>query len=267
MSARGPENEDALALAAGFLREARSVTVLTGAGVSAESGVPTFRDAQTGLWSRYDPETLATPRGFAADPGLVWRWYMSRLGSAHRALPNPGHDALARLESWMRARSGGREEPAPFTLVTQNVDDLHERAGSTDVLHLHGSIHLYRCSACGHPHSLRETEREAPQPPKCSQCAGPVRPDIVWFGEELPAEVFQRASHAAGTCDVMLVVGASGLVYPAALLPHTAKREGASVIDVNPSPGPITAVADLFLQGPSGRLLPQLLDALCRARD
>jgi len=164
--------------AAALLKDARSIFVLTGAGVSAESGIPTFRDAQTGLWARFDPMTLASPEGFAADPGLVWRWYMSRLDAVAQARPNPGHVALAQLE---KIRGNG------VAIFTQNVDDLHERAGSRAVHHLHGRITRFRCHECASEHDLTEEEKRAGQPPSCSRCRGLVRPDVVWFGEMLPA--------------------------------------------------------------------------------
>ena len=261
-----PPAADSMRRAARWLRDAGAVSVLTGAGVSAESGVPTFRDAQSGLWAKYDPETLASPQGFASDPGLVWRWYMSRFGGAREARPNPGHYALAKLEAFVKGRDEtcGRRRAVPgrFTLVTQNVDDLHERAGSTEVLHLHGSIHAFRCSECNEPYSLREDDRELPAPPACIACGSPVRPGVVWFGEDLPGGIFASAMRAAETSDVMLVVGTSGVVYPAAHLPRAAQSAGATVIDVNPQPGPLTEIADIFLQGASGQVLPRLIGML-----
>lgn len=238
--------------AAARLAAAESVVCLTGAGVSAESGVPTFRDAQTGLWSRFDPEELASPQAFAADPGLVWRWYMWRLQLLADARPNPGHFALARLAPLL----------STFLLVTQNVDDLHEQAGSRNVLHLHGSLLRFRCDTCQQPHRLSDAEQQADAPPACAHCGGLVRPAVVWFGEGLPWDAVERAASAASTCDAMLVVGTSGLVYPAAQLPVIARQAGAAVIDVNPQPGPISSLADIFLQGKSGEILPELLNAL-----
>jgi NAD-dependent deacetylase len=216
--------------------------------------VPTFRDAQTGLWARFDPETLASPRGFAADPGLVWRWYMGRFGRAREVRPNPGHLALARLE----AHRGYRD----FALYTQNVDDLHERAGSRAVHHLHGRITSFRCHECSAPHSLRAEDQTASQPPACRRCGGLVRPDVVWFGEMLPEGILERAWAAAGDCAVLLVAGTSGQVYPAADLPRLAQRAGARVIDVNPEPTGISSRADVFLRGPSGEVLPRVLRAM-----
>ncbi|MCY4411547.1 MAG: NAD-dependent deacylase [Caldilineaceae bacterium] len=248
--------EQIAAQAAQYLSAASSIVCLTGAGVSAESGVPTFRDAQTGLWSRFDAEELASPQGFERDPGLVWRWYMGRLGQLEEAAPNPGHTALAQLEGICER----------FLLVTQNVDDLHEQAGSVDVIHLHGSLLNFRCVSCSAPHNLTEEQRRADSPPACGVCGDLVRPDVVWFGEGLPWEAVETAAEAAQACDLMLVVGTSGLVYPAAQLPLIAQRAGAKVIDVNPEPGPISSVADLFLQGKSGEILPAVVRAVADQR-
>jgi len=243
---------DLIDRAAERLAAARRVTCLTGAGVSAESGIPTFRDALTGLWSKFDPMTLASQEGFAANPGLVWRWYMDRLSWVEEAVPNPGHVALAELEKLMPT----------FTLITQNVDNLHEKAGSADVLHIHGSLARFRCNRCHAPYTLKPEDEGAQEPPRCLNCGGPVRPDVVWFGEMLPYEVLRGAQQAALTCDVMLVVGTSGVVYPAAELPYTAKSAGAFVIDVNPDPSAISSMADVFLQGMSGEVVPLLAAAV-----
>jgi NAD-dependent deacetylase len=238
-----------IATAAQLLTAARSVACLTGAGVSAESGVATFRDARTGLWSRFDPAQLASQQGFAADPGLVWRWYMERLDTVSVVQPNPGHLALSELEALV----------PEFTLITQNVDDLHERSGNRSVLHLHGSISHFRCNACRTPYTLTREDRLADTPPICPQCGDHVRPDVVWFGEMLPGETLAQAQRAAERCDVMLVVGTSGVVYPAADLPYVAQENGAAIIEVNPERTPITALADVVLDGPSGKVLPRLL--------
>lgn len=239
-----------------IMLEAERVVCLTGAGVSAESGVPTFRDALTGLWRHFDPEQLASPAGFAAEPGLVWRWYMSRLDGVESALPNPGHEALAALEVLV----------PDYWLVTQNVDDLHERAGSRRVVHLHGNIARFRCNRCRAEHALTLADRAADGPPLCKRCGNLVRPDVVWFGETLPQRAIEQADRATAGCDVMLVVGTSGVVYPAALLPQRAKEAGAVVIDVNPVVGAVTEIADFFLEGPSGELLPALIEAM-RAKE
>ena len=248
--------EKANSKAAQLLSAASAVVCLTGAGVSAESGVPTFRDAQTGLWSRFDAEELASPQGFEQDPGLVWRWYMWRLNLLEAASPNAGHAALAQLVGLCDR----------FLLVTQNVDDLHEQAGSADVIHLHGSLLRFRCASCTQPHSLTEVQRRADSPPACAACGELVRPDVVWFGEGLPWQAVEAVTEAAHSCELMLVVGTSGMVYPAAQLPFIAKRAGATVIDVNPEPGPISSIADLFMQGKSGEILPALARAVADQR-
>jgi NAD-dependent deacetylase len=243
--------EAKITLAAEVLGRARSIMVLSGAGVSAESGVPTFRDAQTGLWAQYDPDRLASPEGFAADPGLVWRWYMERLHGAAQAQPNAGHRALVSLQ-----------QRIPLVLYTQNVDDLHERAGSLEVRHLHGSLFRHRCHRCRAPYDLTPADRQGELPPRCSQCRGFIRPDVVWFGEMLPAEMLQRAWEDARNIELMLVVGTSGLVQPVAHLPGVARAAGRTVIDVNPEPGPISRTADLYLQGSSGRILPRIVASM-----
>lgn len=235
-----------------LLAQAQRIICLTGAGVSAESGVATFRDAQTGLWSKFDPQRLASQAGFAADPGLVWRWYMARLALVEGATPNPGHRALARLEARTSA----------LTLVTQNVDDLHERAGSQQVLHIHGRLNRFRCNYCQAEHHLQPDERRQEMPPTCIVCGDQVRPDVVWFGEALPGRVVDIAWREAERCDVIVVVGTSGVVYPVAQLPALAKQAGAIVIDVNPECTPISELADIFLQGAGGVVLPQVVDAL-----
>ncbi|MEM7124914.1 MAG: NAD-dependent deacylase [Chloroflexota bacterium] len=233
-----------------ILAQANHVTCLTGAGVSAESGVATFRDPQSGHWSKFDPEQLASQTGFRRDPGLVWRWYMERLSAATRvARPNPGHIALAELARMVSA----------FTLITQNVDNLHEQAGSQDVIHLHGNISDFFCNGCRKTYALQEEERTAEMPPTCSHCGDMVRPGVVWFGEQLPAHEIHRAWEAAQTCDVMLVVGTSGIVYPAAHLPYLAQDRNATVIDVNPEEDALSAMADIHLAGPSGQILPQIV--------
>ncbi|MCX6044029.1 MAG: NAD-dependent deacylase [Chloroflexi bacterium] len=246
--------------AAQVLANASRIVCLTGAGVSAESGVATFRDAQTGLWSHFNPQQLASQAGFAADPGLVWRWYMQRLQTVEAAAPNLGHIALTQLAQLTPS----------FTLITQNVDDIHERAGSGNstegVLHIHGSITQFRCNVCGFEHVLQPFERVQALPPICRQCQQLVRPAVVWFGEALPERVSALAQRAVAQCDVMLVVGTSGVVYPVAEWPYAAQQNGATVIDVNPICTPISAMADLFLQGPGGEILPTLLEVVQQLR-
>ncbi|QID19613.1 NAD-dependent deacylase [Nitrogeniibacter mangrovi] len=239
------------------LREARHVTVFTGAGVSAESGVPTFRDAHTGLWARFDPAALATPEAFAADPALVWGWYEWRRARVMRAAPNPAHRAIAAL---------ARHVPA-LSVITQNVDDLHERAGSTGVAHLHGRLMQPRCSVCGQPWRYPPGMPDEPAagrrvtPPDCPRCAGPIRPGVVWFGEPLPADEWQRAMAATAGCDLFITVGTSALVYPAAQLPQVAAEQGARVLQLNPQPTALDTIADWNLLGPAGTLLPALVHA------
>ncbi|MBX3011651.1 MAG: NAD-dependent deacylase [Caldilineaceae bacterium] len=234
------------------LAQAKRIVCLTGAGISAESGVATFRAAQSGLWARFDPQRLASQAGFAADPGLVWRWYMARLASVEAAVPNPGHLALVALE---------RVAPA-FTLVTQNVDDLHERAGSRQLWHVHGQISQFHCNRCHAPHALQPDERTHAEPPICRSCGGHIRPGVVWFGEGLPSVALDAAWRAAEACEVMLVVGTSGVVYPVAELPQVAQAAGAVVIDVNPQHNPIAARADFFLQGAAEVVLPQVIEQM-----
>lgn len=232
------------------LNGAQSLCVLTGAGVSAESGIPTFRGPD-GLWQKYRPEDLATPQAFARDPNLVWEWYAWRRQLIHRAQPNPAHYALAELEDRFAASPGRR-----FTLATQNIDGLHERAGSRNVIRLHGSIWELRCTACG-------TERRDeslpldPFPPRCG-CSAWMRPGVVWFGEALPEAAWEQAAAAAAGADVFLVVGTSALVQPAASLPLLAKQKGARLVEINPVPTPLSEWADLVMPGKAGEVLGQL---------
>jgi NAD-dependent deacetylase len=235
---------DGFEQAARALRDARFVAVLTGAGVSAESGVPTFRDAQTGLWARYDPRELATPEAFARNPALVWDWYAQRRAMLSKVEPNPAHFALA-----------GIEQRVPgFLLATQNVDGLHRRAGSRKLVELHGNILRVRCSACG----MRAEAWGDGSPPRCRACDGYLRPDVVWFNEMLPEDAQAAAAEAASRCDVYIVAGTSAEVYPAAALPYAALRHGACVIEVNPDATPLTPSASIALQGKAGEVLPRL---------
>jgi len=241
--------DETLVRAAGeALRKARSVTALTGAGISAESGIPTFRGAG-GLWNDYRAEDLATPQAFARDPGLVWEWYAWRQSLIAKAEPNAGHRALVELE-----------RRQAFTLVTQNVDGLHARAGSKDPIELHGSIWRVRCIEC-------EAERVIDEPveglPACEDCGGLERPGVVWFGEELPEEAFELALDAAQQADVVLVVGTSGVVQPAASLVEVARARGAFVIEVNPEAAP-GGRNRITLAGPAGEVLPLLVNAVHR---
>jgi len=243
--------------AARLLVDVRNIVVFTGAGVSAESGVGTFRDALTGLWSQFDPQQLASQEGFSANPGLVWRWYMERLMTVENARPNRGHEALAAMAQFT----------PKFTVVTQNVDDLHERAGNHRVLHLHGHIGRFHCNGCGAPYTLRADDREAPMPPCCTFCADYIRPSVVWFGEMLPEQEMFEAWGETEHCDVLLIVGTSGVVYPAAQLPALAQRRGAHVIEVNLAESALSALAEITLFGASGEILPRLLDAMYRQKE
>jgi NAD-dependent deacetylase len=229
-----------------WLEQSHSIAVLTGAGVSAESGVPTFRGAN-GLWNRQRVENLATPEAFARDPRLVWEWYNWRRSVLAEVKPNPGHYALAELE---------KRSPS-FTLITQNVDGLHESAGSRNVLRLHGSIWMVRCLDC-HRETMDNRVPLPEIPPRCA-CGGLLRPGVVWFGEPLPHQVWQEAEAAARSADLFLVIGTSAVVYPAAGLAQIAKSAGARVVEINIEETPLTGAIDKFLRGPSGELLPQLI--------
>lgn len=241
------DDMDMLELARARLAEARAVTVLTGAGISADSGVPTFRGAD-GLWRNYGAEDLATPEAFARDPRLVWEWYDWRRSVIARAAPNPAHDALAAFER-------GRER---YWLITQNVDGLHRAAGSRRLSEIHGNIWTVRCTRCG----VLQENREVPIQilPFCS-CGGLLRPHIVWFGESLFPEDLRRCASALETCDVLLVVGTSGIVYPAAGFASTAKAAGATVIEVNVDPAPGSGLADIGVRGRAKDVVPRLLEA------
>ncbi len=243
--------------AAEILFKAHKIAVLTGAGVSKESGVPTFRDAMEGLWAKYDPQQLATPGAFQKNPKLVWDWYAWRREMAANVTPNPGHYTLAELEN--------RKEST--WIITQNVDDLHEQAGSKNVIHLHGNIAESKCfdDCQGKPTLIDLNTIEWNQengPPTCPHCGAWVRPNVVWFGEILPVDALEFAAQITQTCDVMLVVGTSGLVSPASSLPGGAKRSGAKIIEVNPDYSMITSIADIKLDGPSGEVLPLVLEAM-----
>lgn len=230
------------------LRTARRVAVLTGAGISAESGVPTFREAQTGLWARYNPEDLATPDAFRRNPKLVWEWYASRQERVRQVEPNPGHFALVTMERRI----------AEFTLITQNVDGLHRRAGSHQVLELHGNLFRAKCFDEDRPVESWPDSTEIP--PRCPRCGGLLRPDVVWFGEMLPAGALRAAEQAAATAEVFFSIGTSALVYPAADLPVTALRAGATVVEINLQPTPLSPHVSFSLNGPAGEILPALVE-------
>ena len=242
-----------------LLSAARKLAVMTGAGMSAESGIPTFRGKQDGLWAQFDPQQLATPDAYRADQALVWGWYRWRTALVERASPNAGHRAIAALEN---VKPG-------LVVVTQNVDDLHERAGSRDVIHLHGSLFSPRCFACersyaGSPASnTADPEPELRvEPPQCLHCGGPVRPGVVWFGEQLPNVHWSRAEHVIADCDVLLVVGTSGVVQPAASLPRHAKQMGKPIVELNPEASAITPIADIFYREKAAEALAEVVAAL-----
>lgn len=227
---------------------ARRICVLTGAGISAESGIPTFRGAG-GLWREFRAAQLATPEAFRRDPKLVWEWYDWRRGLVLAAQPNAGHLALAEFE---------RHRPDGFTLLTQNVDGLHDRAGSRAVVKLHGDLWTLRCMGCGE--ETRDGRVPLPElPPRCEGCGGMLRPGVVWFGEALPEAALNAAFQAASTCDVMLVVGTSAQVYPAAALGPLARQSGARLIEVNVEETPHSELSDVALRGAAGTILPGIL--------
>ena len=230
------------------------IAVLSGAGISAESGVPTFRDDETGLWAKYDPYELSSTEGWQAHPERVWAWYLWRHHLVATVQPNNGHRAVA---AW--------KDYADVTVITQNVDDLHERAGSRPVHHLHGSLSEFWCDTCGSRYhgplpDMPEPELEK-MPPNC-ECGGLIRPGIVWFGEQLPDEPWQAAVEAVATADVLVVVGTSGIVYPAAGLPDVALARGAIVVEVNPEQTPLSANATLTIRESASTALPTLLQQL-----
>ena len=229
-----------------WIYHSTSVAVLTGAGISAESGIPTFR-GDGGLWKEFKAEDLATPDAFERDPKLVWEWYNWRREKIAPALPNAAHKALVQLEIKMRI----------FTLITQNVDGLHDRAGSGRMLKLHGDIWRLRCTTCG----ANWPDRRVPLPkipPHC-QCGGLARPNVVWFGEPLPDGMMKEAEHAVTAAQVFLVIGTSANVYPAAGLVPFAKQAGAKVVEINTEDTPFTSVVDCALRGPAGEIVPKLL--------
>lgn len=232
------------------LQKARRVAALTGAGVSQESGLRTFRDAQTGLWKQYRPEDLAWPEAFRRDPKLVWDWYAWRREALKGVRPNPGHYALVEMA----------QRVPKFTLITQNVDGLHRMAGSPEVIELHGNIQRVRCSECGR--FFEEWSEDGNGVPQCDACGGLLRPHVVWFGEPLPRAELEAAVEAARTCEVFFSIGTSGVVQPAASLAHAARNRGALVIEINAEPTPLTPKVDFSLQGKSGEILPEMVNAV-----
>lgn len=247
MSAVDPVLERALTQLKERLRQAHHVVALTGAGVSAESGVPTFR-GEGGLWRSHRAVDLATPEAFARDPRLVWAFYNWRRELLAPLSPNPGHRALAAME---------RRFPR-FTLVTQNIDNLHQEAGSRNVLELHGNIWRVRCTRCG----VTSEDRRVPLPelPTCGMCGGLLRPDVVWFGEALDPEVLERVYEGLRSCDLMLVIGTSAVVQPAASMGLYARKHGAFVAEINLEPTPFSSMLDVSLLGKAGEILPRLVE-------
>lgn len=232
------------------IQKAYKILVFTGAGISKESGVPTFREAD-GLWEKFKAEDFATPEAFQRQPKEVWEWYRFRRDLAKKVEPNPGHYAVAKLE----------EKHDDFLVATQNIDNLHTRAGSKKVIELHGNIMHSYCLKCGH--QVDESGEElAGDVPTCPQngCDGVMRPKVVWFGEQLDPNILEQSFKFAAEADCCIVIGTSGLVYPAAQLPFLARGNDATIIDINPEPSAITSIADYFLQGPAGEIMPQLLE-------
>jgi len=243
--------EDAVAAVQALAQRAARVCVLTGAGMSAESGIATFRDAMSGLWSRFDPAELASEEGFRANPARVWAWYAERKQAVRAALPNAGHVALADY---------GRRRPGVLTIVTQNVDDLHQRAGWPQTLRLHGDILADRwLQPCPSGRACEVAQAVLSEPPRCADCGNLLRPGVVWFGEMLPEEAMASAERAARACELMLVVGTSGAVWPAAGLAAIARRAGAKVAILNPDESEIDDQAHWVLRGTAATLLPRLL--------
>lgn len=227
------------------------VAVLTGAGISAESGVPTFR-GQGGLWKSHRPEELATPQAFRRNPALVWEWYLWRRSIIAKAEPNAGHIALVELE---------RKYTENFLLITQNVDGLHQKAGSKRLVELHGNIWRVKCLSCGVVY-YDYFVSYAQLPPACKECGGLIRPDVVWFGEALPEDTLEIAIRWAKDCDVFVVVGTSAVVYPAGELPYLAKEYGAKVIEINPEGTPVSSLADVIIREPASSGVKKLLEVL-----
>jgi NAD-dependent deacetylase len=230
------------------IRKARSITVLTGAGMSAESGVPTFREAQKGLWAQYDPQELATPQAFHRNAKLVWEWYEWRRNLISRASPNPGHKALKKLE----------EMKDIFSLVTQNVDNLHKLAGSDNIIELHGNIFRTKCFDNNHTVETWSTDENIP--PQCPECGSPLRPDVVWFGESVPSQAFSMAVTNARQCEIFISIGTSSVIQPAASLPYFAQETGALLIEINTEQTPLSPIMDYQIREPAGKILPFILE-------
>lgn len=227
-----------------IIENTSSISVLTGAGISAESGIPTFR-GEEGLWKNYSPQELASPSAFRKDPGLVWEWYDWRRQIIHNATPNSGHTALATLEN----------EKDKFTLITQNIDGLHQKAGSRNIIEIHGSIWDLRCTECSHTEKNYEVPL-SPLPPVCEKCSSIMRPGTVWFGEIIPMSVIDKTILSIEESEVMLIIGTSGVVEPAASMGLMAKQSGKKVIEINLDQTPNSSIYDVSIQAKSGEVLP-----------
>ncbi|MDK1117937.1 MAG: NAD-dependent deacylase [Anaerolineae bacterium] len=233
-----------------LLRKVDRVVALTGAGISQESGLQTFRDTQTGLWSQFKPTELATPEAFMRNPKLVWDWYAMRRNKVSDVEPNPGHFAIVEIAGHI----------PDFSLITQNVDGLHQRAGSPKVIELHGNIQRVKCSSCGQ--QAQAWNEAGDEVPKCEICKSLLRPDVVWFGESLPYTMLEAAEKAARACQVYFSIGTSGVVHPAASLALTASARGALIVEINTESTPLTEKADYYLQGMAGEILPALVKSV-----
>ncbi|HEY9151835.1 MAG TPA: NAD-dependent deacylase [Anaerolineales bacterium] len=233
-----------------LMRAAERVVALTGAGVSQESGLRTFRDAQTGLWAQYKPEDLASPQAYARDPKLIWDWYAWRREAVKAVRPNAGHYALAEMARRI----------SDFMLITQNVDGLHRMAGSLQAIELHGNIQRVRCSECGE--FAEDWDDDGVNVPRCSSCGGLLRPHVVWFGEPLPRAELESAIEASRACQIFFSIGTSGVVQPAATLAYAAHNRGAAVVEINAERTPLTSKTDYFFEGKSGEILPELVKAV-----
>ncbi|GAB3082774.1 NAD-dependent deacylase [Corynebacterium aquatimens] len=247
----GTPLDQAIELAAG----ARRVNVFTGAGMSADSGLETYRDAVTGLWENVDPQAMASIDAWRADPEPMFAWYLWRTKLASLAEPNAGHVAISR---WSLI------DGTSVSVTTQNIDNLHERAGSTDVTHLHGSLFEFRCTSCGQPHrvTIPDQPAESIAPPRCESCGDLVRPGVVWFGEALPEREWERAEMDMVTADLVVIVGTSGVVYPAAGLPMLAHQMGTPIIEVTPAPTELSRLATVTVEGTAAEVLPTILAGL-----
>ena len=239
-------SEELIKEAAKVIVNSKHLIALTGAGVSAESGVPTFR-GEDGLWRRFRAEELATPEAFRRDPKLVWEWYVWRMGIVFKAKPNPAHEVLAKLEGLGILKC----------LITQNVDGLHQIAGSRRVIELHGSLRRVRCVSCNYKEVINEPPKEIP--PKCPKCGSVLRPDVVWFGEPIPEDAWRGAMEHTYRADALLVIGTSAVVAPASYIPHIVKSRGGYLIEINVGTSAITHIADAFIKEPAGKALPKIL--------